>query len=93
MVSCDNDSEFEFQWHGPSSILDWSCKILLIVIYSCITCVEIVFCGRWRDFWPFYRSSRRASEAEDGLGQVADGLKVKEAPTKEEVMTATTTHD
>ncbi len=55
--------------------------------------MEIVFCGRWRDFWPFYRSSRRASEAEDGLGQVADGLKVKEAPTKEEVMTATTTHD
>jgi hypothetical protein len=54
---CDNDSEFDYRWNGPSSLLDWSCKALLLVIYSLMTCIEIIFCGRWRDFWPFDRPS------------------------------------
>jgi hypothetical protein len=51
----DLDSEFDFRWDGPSSIFDWACKIIVIVVFSCVTCFEILFCGRWRDFWPFVK--------------------------------------
>jgi len=61
-IDCDNNSEFDFRWNGPSSLLDWSCKALLLVIYSLMTCIEIIFCGRWRDFWPFYRPSNTSTQ-------------------------------
>jgi hypothetical protein len=56
VFSCDNDSEFDFRWNGPSSLLDWACKAILFIIYSCMTVVEILFCGRWRDFWPLRKA-------------------------------------
>jgi hypothetical protein len=56
VLTCDNDSEFDFRWNGPSSILDWACKGVVIVIFSCVTFFEIIFCGRWRDFWPFNKT-------------------------------------
>jgi hypothetical protein len=46
------DSEFEFQWHGPSSICDWACKVLVLILFSAVTCFEYIFCGRWKECLP-----------------------------------------
>src|SRR5450432_816282 len=48
----DFDSEFELSWNTPKAILDSLCKILILILFGALTCFEIVFCGRWRDFLP-----------------------------------------
>jgi hypothetical protein len=53
MVSMSISSEYAFHWNGPRSLLTWACQILVLLIFSLLTCFECIFCGRWRDLLPY----------------------------------------
>ncbi len=52
-MNCDWDSEFDFRWDGPSSICDWTGKVLILAFCGTLTCIDYAFCCRWRThFYP-----------------------------------------
>jgi hypothetical protein len=70
-MNCDFDSEFEFQWHGPSSICDWTGKVLVLIVFSAATCFEYIFCGRWRECLPL--PAAPSPEPDKGVKDISEG--------------------
>ena len=71
-MNCDLDSEFEFQWHGPSSICDWMGKVLVLIVFSAATCFEYIFCGRWRECLPLPQPSPAPESITKGVSEVKE---------------------
>ena len=71
-MDCDLDSEFEFQWHGPRSICDWTGQALVLVVFSAMTCIEYIFCGLWKECLPMPKPSPTPESLANGTSEAKE---------------------